>query len=153
MTVYAIGRRILHVHDGYIWAFTETDIPQLLKRPSNPYCAVDPMPTWLMKDYLDVLISPITNIVNKSLSLGVFTISNKTINKKQSMDCNILNNYWPFSDLTYLSKIIESAVVFNLSIYLINTNLNESLQSAYKSGHSSETALVWVKNVIIMSID
>jgi len=30
------------------------------------------MSTWLVKDDLDVLINPITNIVNKSLSLGVF---------------------------------------------------------------------------------
>ena len=57
--------------------FTETDIRQLLKRSSNAICAVGPMPTWLVKDYLDVLISPITNIVNKSLSLGVFPRSMK----------------------------------------------------------------------------
>jgi len=47
--------------------FTEIDIGQLLKRSSNAFCAIDPMPTWRMKDYLDVLMSPITNIVNKSL--------------------------------------------------------------------------------------
>ena len=59
--------------------FTETDIRQLLKRSSNAFCAVDPMPTWLVKDCLDVLISPITNIVNKSLSLGVLPRSMKDV--------------------------------------------------------------------------
>ena len=49
--------------------FTETDMRQLLKRSFNGFCAVDPMLTCLVKDCLDVLISPITNIVNKSLSL------------------------------------------------------------------------------------
>jgi len=44
--------------------FTGTDIRQLLKRSSNDLCAAYPMPTWLMEDCLDVLISPITNIVN-----------------------------------------------------------------------------------------
>ena len=34
------------------------------------FCAVDLMPTWLVRDCLDSLISPITKIVNKSLSLG-----------------------------------------------------------------------------------
>ena len=43
-----------------------------MKRSSNTSCAVDSMPTWFLKDCLDVLISPITNIVNKSLSLDVF---------------------------------------------------------------------------------
>ena len=31
-------------------SLTETDIRQLLKRSSNAFCAVDPMPTWLVKD-------------------------------------------------------------------------------------------------------
>ena len=57
--------------------FKDTDIRQLPKMSSNSFCAVDPMPTWLLKDCLDVLVSPITNIVNKSLSLGVFPTSMK----------------------------------------------------------------------------
>jgi len=36
--------------------FTGADIRQLLKMLSNACCAVDPMPTWLVKDYLDVYI-------------------------------------------------------------------------------------------------
>jgi len=56
-------------------------------------------------------------------------------------------------NLTFLSKVIEKAVAFYLNKYLINNNINGSLQSAYISGHSTETALVRVKNDIIMSID
>ena len=37
--------------------------------------------------------------------------------------------------------------------YLINNNLNESLQRAYKSRHSTETALVQVKYLIMVSTD
>jgi len=69
------------------------------------------------------------------------------------VDCNILNNYRPVSNLTFLSKVIEKPVAFHLNKYLINNNLNKSLQSAYKSGHNTETALVRVKNYIMMSID
>ena len=60
----------------------------------------------------------------------------KTINIKHSMDCNILNNYRLVLRHFYL--VIE--VAFHLNTYLINNSLNESLQSAYKSGHSTETA-------------
>ena len=86
------------------------------------------MPTWLVKDCLDVLISPITNLVNKSLSLGVFPRSMKAalvkpLIKKHIMDCNILNNYRPVSNLKFLSKLIEKAVAFHLNKYLININL------------------------------
>ena len=44
-------------------------------------------------------------------------------------------------------------MAFHLNKYSINKNLNESLQSAYKSGQSTETALVRVKNDIMTSID
>ena len=77
----------------------------------------------------------------------------KPLIKKHTIDCNILNNYRPVSNLTFLSKVIEKAVAFHLSKYLIKNNLNESLQSAYKSRYSTETALVRVKNDIMMSID
>ena len=95
--------------------FTETDIRRLLKRSPNAFCAVDTMLTWLVKDCLDVLISPITNIVNKSLSLGVFPRSMKAtivkpLIKKHTMDCNILNNYRPVSNLIFVSKVIERVV-------------------------------------------
>ena len=52
-----------------------------------------------------------------------------------------------------LSKVIEKAHAFHQHKYLISNNLNQSLQSAYKSGRSTETVLVRVKNDIMMSID
>ena len=112
--------------------FKETDIRQLLKKSSNDFCAIYPMATWLVKYCLDILINPITNIVNKSLSLGVFPRSMKAAHIKplitnHTMDCNILNNYRPVSNLTFLSKVLEKAVAFNLNKYLVNSNLNESL--------------------------
>ena len=54
----------------------------------------------------------------------------KPLIKKHTMEYNILNNYRPVSNLTFVSKVIEKAVAFHLNKYLINNNLNESLQSA-----------------------
>ena len=73
--------------------------------------------------------------------------------KKPNLDCNILLNYRPVSNLSFLSKIIELAVVSQLSKYLLVNNLNETLQSAFKCGHSTETVLLRLKNDIMMSID
>ena len=47
----------------------------------------------------------------------------KTLIKCHTIDCNILNNYRPVSDITLLSIIIERAVAFILNKYLFNTNL------------------------------
>ena len=108
---WVIGRRVLHVKDGDTFEpFTETDIRQLLTRSSNAFRAVDPMPTWLVKDCLDILINPIINIVNKSLSLYVFPRSTKAalvkpLIKNHTMDCTILNNYRHVSNLTFYLKL------------------------------------------------
>jgi len=72
----------------------------------------------------------------------------KLLIKNHTPDCNIINNYRPFSNLTFVSKVSEKAVAFHLNKYLINNNLNESLQSAYRSYHSTETALVRVKIIL-----
>jgi len=108
---------------------TETDIRQLLKTSFNAFCAVDPM---LVKECLDVLITPITKIVNKSISLDVFPRSKKAafvkpLIIKKTVWTNILNNYRPVSNLTFLSQIIERAVTFCLNKYLFNNNVHELL--------------------------
>ena len=77
----------------------------------------------------------------------------KALIKRHNLDCNVLNNYRPVSNLSYLSKIIERAVAVRLNKYLLNNNFIESRQSAYRTGHSTETALIHVKNDIKMSTD
>ena len=83
--------------------------------------------------------------MNLSLSTGIFPTSLKLAHvkpliKKHDLDCNIL-------------KIIERAVAMRLNNYLSINNLNELFQSAYKSCHSTETALIRVKNDIMMAVD
>jgi len=56
---------------------TVSEIKQLLKRSSNAFCEADPMPTWFVNEYQDVLIDPIDKIVNTTLSSGVFPLSPK----------------------------------------------------------------------------
>ena len=86
------------------------------------------MPTWLVKYCRDVLISTITNIVNKLSTLGVFPRSMKAalvnqLIKNHSLDRNILNNHGPVSNLTFSSMVIERAVAFLLNKYLISNNI------------------------------
>ena len=72
--------------------------------------------------------------------------------KKPNCD-RIFKNYRPVSNLPYASKLIESAVANQLKSYLVANNLIPVNQSAYRAGHSTETALLKVQNDILLSMD
>ena len=68
--------------------------------------------------------------------------------KSKNLDTEIHNNFRPVSSLPFLSKVIEKAAQKQLTQYLKENQLIPSMQSAYLSNHSCETALCKVKNDI-----
>ena len=60
------------------------------------------------------------------------------------LDHNDLNNYRPVSNLCFIAKILEKLVLSQVSSYLNSHNLYNTCQSAYRTGHSNETALLKV---------
>ena len=143
---------------SYMEAFvplSDSDIKQLAMKTSNAFCEVDPMPMWLVEKCQAELIKVITSIANISLKAGIFPQSMKAaplkpLIKKSTLDCNILSNYRPVSNWSFLSKIIERIVASQLSKYFLVNNLNEIQPSAFKCGQSTETALLRVKNDILI---
>jgi hypothetical protein len=77
----------------------------------------------------------------------------KPLLKKSSLDPNELNNFRPISNLPFLSKILEKVVLHQLSQHLLTNNLLSLHQSAYRAGHSTETALIRILNDILTSLD
>ena len=72
--------------------------------------------------------------------------------KKQGLDPEILKNYRPVANLSFISKIIEKAIATQIHDHLINNDIVDNFQSAYKAGHSCETALLRVYNNIVTTI-
>ena len=64
----------------------------------------------------------------------------------------MLKNYRPVSNLHYFSKILEKAVLQQLSDHLNATDTLEPFQSAYRADHSTET-LLRVTNDLLMACD
>ena len=92
----------------------------------------------------------ITKLVNLSSAEGVFRQKFKkagvtTLIKKASLPNEDLQNYRPVSGLCFMSKLVERVVVKQLMQYISSNNLDNPRQSAYKSGHSTETALLHIK--------
>ena len=75
------------------------------------------------------------------------------LHKKPSLDRNILKNYRPVSNLSFISKLIEKVVAKQLNEFILHKGLLNANQSAYKSSHSTETALLKIQNDIALSVD
>ena len=73
--------------------------------------------------------------------------------KKPGLDREVLRNYRPVSNLSFVSKIIEKVVACRIDSHLDANSLRDPLQSAYRSQHSTETALVRVHNDIVTALD
>ena len=68
------------------------------------------------------------------------------------MDPEILKNYRPVANLSFISKIIEKAIATQIHDHLINNDNIDNFQSAYKAGHNCETAMLRVYNDIVITI-
>ena len=93
-----------------------------------------------------------------SLSTGVVPDALKVatlspILKKSDADFEQFQNFRPISNLKEVSKLLEKAVVIQLTDHVMGHHLDETFQSAYKNFHSTETALVRVQNDILCAID
>jgi hypothetical protein len=73
--------------------------------------------------------------------------------KKPTSDPTIHSNYRPISNLTFIGKVIERLVLKRLTEHLKLNDIEELYQSAYRSKHSTETALMKVHNDIATHLD
>ena len=137
--------------------FTEMKIDDIGKLAATLFsksCVLDPLPSSIIKQCIDPLLPTTTNIVNLSLRDGCMLKCLKSavlspLLKKRDADFLQFKNFRPISNLKALSKIIEKSFALQLNNYLMNNNLHENFQSAYKVHHSTETVIVKVQDDIL----
>ena len=109
----------------------------------------------LLKISSGIITKSITYIVNNCIRSGKFPTSWKLakvnpLYKGGAKDG--INNYRPISILPTLSKLIEKFIQKHLMAYLNSFDVLHKYQSGFRSGHSTETALIlmtegWLKAI------
>ena len=121
------------------------------RRPKKT-CSLDPMPATLLVSCLDELLALATCILNSSLASVAFRPNGKMLLwirvwKKAGKDICFANLH-PVSNLRFNSKLTERAVYDQIHEHMMKFELHLLpdllLQSAYRAGHSTETALLKV---------
>ena len=64
----------------------------------------------------------------------------------------MLKNYRPVSNLYFLSKVIEKVISIRILGHILDNNIVDRFQSAYRAGHCCETALLRVYNDIVTTV-
>ena len=106
---------------------------------------------------IHVLASETFTTINLSFESGEFACDwkealLKPLLKKCGLDI-AFHNFRPVSNLPYVAKLSEKAAANQLIDHMTTNDLHMPLQSAYKQNHSTESALLKVKNDILLNME
>jgi len=137
---------------------TASEVKSLLAMAPCKSSSLDFIPTSLLKSCSLSFSQIIMRLANLSFSEGVFPTSFKVAQitpllKKPGLDCNVLTNFRPISNLNNVSKILEKLFLIRVVDHVTSCSTFNDFQSAYRKGYSTETALLHTVNNIRQNMD
>ena len=137
--------------------WTIGELESIIKEDGIKCAPSDFAPTNILKDNYDIFLPTLCDLVNLSLKEG--SIDGLKLAeiipslKDYALDPNILKNYRPISNLSFISKLIERVVLRQLNEHMKRNGLEVDEESAYKKHHSTETIMIKVVNDLLISFD
>jgi len=143
---------------GTLEPVTVSEVSKLVSSMPARSCQLDPIPTWLLKQFQDIFAPVMTSLCNASFQSGVLPASQKRAVvlprlKKSTLDPGSLSSYRPISNLSFLSKLIERVAAKRFVHHAEVNRLFPVHQSSYRRGHSTETAVLCVHNDLVRAVD
>ncbi len=94
-----------------------------------------------------------SHFINTSLLPVIFPTAFKQARvtpllKKPTLNTSLLENYRPVSLLPFIAKTLKRVVFNQVSLFLSQNNKLDAKQSGFRSGHSTETALLSVTEAL-----
>ena len=135
---------------------SERDVGLLRRVKCTPN--LDGLPQTQFSEMFALMLPFISKLINSSLSSGVFPSCFKKsqispLLKSTDHDPNKLNSDQLIFNLLSVSKMIETAVNNQFMAHLESNSLLNAHQSAYRKGHSVETAFQHVYSSILHELD
>ena len=135
---------------------TKAETMSLIYSMKAKSCELDILPTRILKEILPSCIDSIVKIINLSLESGFArewkTAIVRPLLKKLGADL-IYKNFRPVSNLSFLSKLVEKAVLKQFLEHCDTYKLHANHQSAYRENHSCETAILKLVNDVLWSME
>ncbi|CAB4038293.1 Hypothetical predicted protein [Paramuricea clavata] len=128
----------------------------ILAMPSNKSPGKDKVSMRVIKHSLPVILGPLTDIINCSLSSSSFPIAWKeaeVIPLLKDGNHEEASNNRPLSLLTFLSKICEKVALNQFGSYLMKNKKLSTHQSGNKKHHSCETLNLLTGDTILKAMD
>ena len=136
---------------------SDKEILKIMNEMPTKYCELNAIPTAIPKKLEPYIREIITRIVNVSLSEGKFPsqwklTSIRLLLKKLGLEL-FSKNYRPFSNLSFLWKLVEKCMLSQFNSYCNLNGLISTCQSAYRAFHSCKTSLLYICNEALWSME
>ena len=136
---------------------SEDMVHRYIQNSNKTYCSLDPINVMKLGSSFGKAAPYIRTIINAFFREGSFVTSEKRALirpylKKADLNNEELSNYRPVSNLSFLSKIIEHAILDQLMPFLEQSDAISKYQSAYRKFHSAETALLRIHSDLVENV-